>query len=137
MSYLFETGCKLVEGIFLVPNICAMDQIAWKVTCSGQFTVKTTYALLLDVSSSSPNLVWKHLWSVSVFQRICYFVWLLLQEKLMTNRERWKWGFTQDMSCFFCGTAAEDIPIFFEIAREPNNSILVFGDVILFVYYCP
>lgn len=67
-------GCKLVADKFLIADVYAMDQTAWKLTRNGHFTVKIAYALLYDVFSLASNLVWEMIWSVLISQRIWCFV---------------------------------------------------------------
>lgn len=82
-----------MEGKFLIAYVCAMDQMAWKLTRNGQFTVKTACDLLFDASSSVSNSVWKIIWRVLVSQYIQCFIWILIHGKLITNMEIWKWVF--------------------------------------------
>lgn len=44
-----------MKSIVLVFDVNAMDQVAWKATPNGKFTVKTAYELLITGPSSSTS----------------------------------------------------------------------------------
>lgn len=52
---------------------------------------------------------WSQVWRVKVPQRICFFMWLALRNRLMTNANRVVRGFTDDPSCLVCGTNEETV----------------------------
>ncbi|XP_056694885.1 uncharacterized protein [Spinacia oleracea] len=51
---------------------------------------------------------WNEVWRVRVPQRIRLFLWLTLQDRLMTNANRFIRGFTTNPRCFVCGEVEEN-----------------------------
>lgn len=105
LTLSFKGGMQTSGKYYFFSDVNAIDQLAWKATPSGKFTVKIVYELLITGPSSSTSQVW----AVPVARRVRCFIWLLLHGKLMINRERWRRGFIQDMSYSICGAAEEDM----------------------------
>lgn len=100
-----------MKGKLLIADVYAIGQTVWKLTRNVTSPLKQ-HMLYYD-ESSTPNLVWKMICSVWISQCIRRFIWISIHGELMTNMERWKWGFSQDMSCTFCGIIVEEIPYIF------------------------
>lgn len=64
------------------------DQIAWKWLVNGLFFFAANYKNLINHSSSSSSIIWKLIWKSKAPQRVRVFLWLLWQEKILTNGER-------------------------------------------------
>lgn len=52
---------------------------------------------------------WKIIWKISGSQRVCFFIWLVLKQRILSNIERVKKGFADGTSCHICGFHLEDI----------------------------
>ncbi|CAN1136739.1 Putative ribonuclease H protein At1g65750 [Linum perenne] len=52
---------------------------------------------------------WKSVWKWSGPNRIRHFLWLTIQNKLLTNDERRRRHLTEDGSCRRCGNQCEDV----------------------------
>lgn len=52
---------------------------------------------------------WSNVWKVRTPHRVRFFVWLALQDRLMTNANRFIRGLTDDPRCFFCGETEENV----------------------------
>ena len=74
------------------------DQLCWKLTRSGHFTVKSMY----DVINSSviPNS--KHVWKVKVPLKIKVFMWFVHKQVILTKDNLVKRNWTGSTRCSFC-----------------------------------
>ncbi|MBA0628908.1 hypothetical protein Godav_023538, partial [Gossypium davidsonii] len=52
---------------------------------------------------------WKSVWKLPGPQRVRFFIWTALQERLLSNVERVRRGLAVDPSCTICGFHLEDI----------------------------
>ncbi|XP_026419465.1 uncharacterized protein LOC113315396 [Papaver somniferum] len=86
-------------------NVSEIDQIFWKPSTSGQFSIKDTYISISDhlVSQDWMPLVWfkKHIPIHS------FISWISIHKILKTRNKLLKWGITADASCVLCGNAVE------------------------------
>lgn len=86
-----------------------LDHIAWKWSANRNFSLVKTYKHMfvgdLNVSMESDDLTWK----MHAPQRARTFLWLLAQEKLLTNEERFKRGMSTFPFCERCGLDIENV----------------------------
>ncbi|KAK9026496.1 hypothetical protein V6N11_039334 [Hibiscus sabdariffa] len=73
------------------------------------------------------NLIWVNIHKFQGLPRIKKFLWLECKEKLMTNVERARRGFTMDGSCPRCGAVSEDID---HLLRGCVMSVAIWSSVI-------
>ena len=91
---IFAPSSVVVIERMLLPNLLSPDQVFWKATPTGHFTVKSTYALAqkqsgsLDFGSSLKagmvKGVWRKLWGLHVPRKVKHFLWHTCQEVLPT-----------------------------------------------------
>ena len=92
----------------LFPMANSQDQLFWRGSCSGRFTIKSALSIIRkDVAVDRENY-WTRLWKIKVPQRVKAFAWLLLHDKLMLNANRLERGLTDNPSCGFCANEYED-----------------------------
>ena len=87
-----------------VPKTCF-----WNLTTKGDFNVKSFYHAWESKYWNEPSKVWGRLWKLPVAQGILTFIWLLLKDKLLMNKERKKRKMTYEKDCSFCDADEEDI----------------------------
>lgn len=66
----------------------------WRFSSSRIFTVKSAYEALMQFGVEAKDNLWSLLWKVQVPQRIRVLLWLIGQDKIMCNMERFKRGFS-------------------------------------------
>ncbi|EEF42795.1 conserved hypothetical protein [Ricinus communis] len=71
----------------------AQDGEIWKFSKNSDFFIKTAYVALHHVGLRKNARVWKLVWRVVVPQGICMYLWLIVQDKILSNTERVKKDF--------------------------------------------
>ncbi|KAJ8434577.1 hypothetical protein Cgig2_008346 [Carnegiea gigantea] len=85
------------------------DTPFWRETSSGTFSIKSAMSLLRVYTPLERQDFWSKLWSLKAPQRIKMFLWLVMQDAVLTNAVRVKRGFASDASCLICQVKIEDI----------------------------
>ncbi|OMP07076.1 hypothetical protein COLO4_07649 [Corchorus olitorius] len=96
------------------------DQIVWPQESSGQYTVKSGYAVyrashkddtIRGVSSSHQvsQIVWKEIWKIRAPSKIKVFLWRVCKKALATNEELWKRKCRPVPLCDICGEEIESV----------------------------
>lgn len=85
------------------------------------------YGRILEKNVLDPqnDCNWKHLWKLKVPNRICFFLWLLRKNKLLTNRACVSRGINQDDKCKFCHQTEDEEHIFRSCSRAQNVWALI------------
>ncbi|XP_075508178.1 uncharacterized protein LOC142545090 [Primulina tabacum] len=99
----------------------AGDRICWGLTSSGNFSISSAYELIMGIQNHTTDNLWGMIWKLEVPYRIRAFLWLVRHEKIMSNVERVKRGFTTSGMCVMCQNDMEDVDHIFrkcEKARE-------------------
>ncbi|KAJ8420570.1 hypothetical protein Cgig2_025917 [Carnegiea gigantea] len=76
---------------------------------SRTFSLKSALSTLQQIQTPQPSDSWKWVWRLWVPQRVRMFVWLALQDKLLTNVNRVQRGLASDMRCLACDADTEDL----------------------------
>ncbi|KAK0599781.1 hypothetical protein LWI29_008576 [Acer saccharum] len=84
------------------------DRVIWGWSKCGNFSVKTAFLGLIE-ADSLPLWKWSFQWKTRMPPRIRYFLWILLQGKILTNHHRAARGLTSDPSCPRCAAGIEDL----------------------------
>lgn len=82
--------------------------IHWNPENDGRFTVASAYAIASEAPVTNNKEKWKDIWKLQVPNKVCIFIWILKQRRLMTNVERSRRGLTTDTRCPLCGEYNED-----------------------------
>ena len=90
------------------PNIPLMDvgdQMRWKLKPNGDFDIRSFYIKLRD----SPSVVfpWKGIWRVKVPQRVSFFVWSVVCNKMLTGDDLRLRGIDFVDWCIMCHRCGE------------------------------
>ena len=64
-----------------------IDQVYWKYSKNGNFTVSSAYSLLANSIHKSEEKKWSIFWKWNGPHRIRMFLWLAFKDKLLTNAE--------------------------------------------------
>ncbi|SPT17260.1 unnamed protein product [Triticum aestivum] len=75
------------------------DELRWKLTKSGVFTVKSMY---IDVINSSSIPTSKHVWAVKVPLKIKVFMWFVHKQVILTKDNLIKRNWTGPTRYSFC-----------------------------------
>ncbi|KAK9032604.1 hypothetical protein V6N11_056864 [Hibiscus sabdariffa] len=124
----------LLNSIFppaVVPHIIAIrflhstdgdDLCIWCWGSRHKFEVRTAYKLLQQAAWNPFDPSWHLVWHLPIPQRIRVFIWAILQQRIMTNLERFRRSLSHDSACSLCGSSPESIT---HVLRDcPNASLL-------------
>ena len=75
------------------------DKLRWKLTRTGEFTIKSMY---LDVINSSPIPSSKYVWKVNIPLKIKVFMWFVHKQVILTKDNLVKRNWTGSTRCSFC-----------------------------------
>ncbi|CAN1846003.1 Putative ribonuclease H protein At1g65750 [Linum perenne] len=103
------------------------DVLVWGLEDNGKFSIKSAYALLKDFRLDERNGKWQKIWSWQGPNRIKHFLWVVLQDKLLTNLERARRHLTASDLCAACTQVPESLDHLFrscQIARSIWNECL-------------
>lgn len=78
------------------------DSQYWERSSTGCFTVASPYKQLQQDNASHPDPKWDLAWKWPGVQRICSFLWLALNDRLLTNKERRRRHMTETSLCSVC-----------------------------------
>jgi hypothetical protein len=89
----------LVERLMDIHITDEKDTFIWKLTDSGQFSVRSLYAELLN---GNTKFLRKYLWKIKVPLKIRIFMWFLNRKEILTKDNLVKRNWTRDKKCAFC-----------------------------------
>jgi hypothetical protein len=84
---------KIVQRIIAIvpPSRDGGDDLRrWPGDMKGEFTVSAAYHLLLSTNYINNHDIWNQIWRVRVQERVKFFIWIVLHERLMTNFQKSK-----------------------------------------------
>lgn len=85
------------------------DRINWARTSTSFFSLKSGYWSLRGRTWNPRDTKWNISWKFQGHQRVRFFLWLVLKQRLLTNVKRVKRGIRHDSSCGLYGHHLEDI----------------------------
>jgi hypothetical protein len=88
------------------------DTPIWSVEASGKYSVRSFYNLVNDGGVRVPHLA--SIWKISIPGRVQVFMWLLVQNRLLTRDNLAKRRAVHDGSCLFCDENESVSHLFFE-----------------------
>jgi hypothetical protein len=95
----WQAWLDLVERLMDVHLTDEKDTFIWKLTESGQFSVKSLYAELMN---GNTKFLRKYLWKMKVPLKIRIFMWFLNRKEILTKDNLVKRNWTGDKKCVFC-----------------------------------
>jgi len=84
------------------------DNVAWTANQSGKFTVKSAIRII-QAEETLVDPSWKTCWSIQVPQRIKYFLWLTIHQRILSNAERFRRHLLSTPQCNICSGTVEDL----------------------------
>ncbi|MBA0573978.1 hypothetical protein Golob_001221 [Gossypium lobatum] len=78
-------------------------------TSTGFFSLKSAYGKIREGTLNSKEQIWEIPWKIKGPQWICFFLWLALKQRLLTNAKRVRRGIGSSRACGFCGQDYEDV----------------------------
>ncbi|CAN1797782.1 Putative ribonuclease H protein At1g65750 [Linum perenne] len=106
-SVLSLDQVSLVVGMTPPRAESGEDQWVWGGETNGHFSIRSAYKLIYTQANSVAHDRWKLCWKWKGPNRIRHFLWLTIQEKLLTNSERVKRHMTSNADCEHCHHQAE------------------------------
>jgi hypothetical protein len=83
------------------------DQIQWRFAADGQYSSRSAYRMQFKVSIQDYS--WDKVWKIKVKNKCKFFLWLLLQRKLLTTDQIIKRGGQANPVCQICRTRNESM----------------------------
>ena len=105
-----ETRLQLAAVV--VNNVTGVhDRLAWGETSNGKFTVKSAYELITRDDDPRPYMgnFFKTMWRVVAPERVKIFLWLVGNQAIMTNAERYRRHLSWTDVCQVCKGGIETI----------------------------
>lgn len=85
------------------------DVVVWKGTTTGNFSIKSAYAMLSGYEGNRRVGLWKAVWDWKGPARMQSFMWLVLHEAILTNAERHRRHISPFAVCGRCWETEESI----------------------------
>lgn len=99
---------KTKEEIQRITDSNGGEQVRWRWERSGLFTIKSAYQALYSGTTES-DFKWNAIWKLKIPQRCKTFAWLMMHEKLVTNKLKWRWNIHNTVTCDRCNHEIEDV----------------------------
>ncbi|CAA7029235.1 unnamed protein product [Microthlaspi erraticum] len=89
----------------------ARDRVAWGQTQDGEFSVKSAYTSLTRNDQPRQNMqgIFQRVWQVIAHERVRTFLWLVVNQGIMTNAERYRRHLSATDTCQVCRGGEESI----------------------------
>lgn len=94
---------NLIQNVQLVNTA---DKLVWNMTADGVYTAKSSYEAQFLGRIRLPNL--ELIWKAKLEDKVRFFLWLLLQNRLWTADRLRARGWNHDSKCCLCATVLED-----------------------------
>lgn len=117
---------RIVASLPLHPSF-GPDGIIWKGISIGSLTLKRAYGTLREGSWNLEEPIWQLPWKFKGSQRVRFFLWLALKQRLLANAERARRGLGIDGVCQVCGHGSEDI---MHVLRDCPTTIYIWNKLI-------
>lgn len=103
MEFIPPRIVQQIDSYELVEDDEAIDRLFRNGTPSGKFTIKSALKIARGELDLGATENWNYVWKLPVSQRIRFFLWLVLHDRLMTNANRFIRKLTDDPRCLVCG----------------------------------
>ena len=94
-----ENWEKIVHDLVNVHMCDGVDFVKWKFGCNGRFSVKTVYNAL-TMNDTGPYHI--KIWKGKIPAKIKIFLWMTLNNAILTKDNMIKRKWQGDQSCYFC-----------------------------------
>ena len=93
LSTILPNDClELLVPIKAPDPLAGQDVLGWFLTTDGKFSTKSTYDYLVDWNSVVRSRIFSQMWKIRAPQRLKSFMWLALNDVLLTNMARHRRG---------------------------------------------
>ncbi|MBA0734574.1 hypothetical protein Gogos_018474, partial [Gossypium gossypioides] len=119
----------VIQKIIRVPpphSTASVDMIIWRGSPTSSFSVKSVYGKLRKSSCKPKEDVWKIPFKCQGPQRVRFFIWLALKQRLLTNMERVQRGLSDRSTCGVCGHIIEDALHAIRDCLGKNHNLFIF-----------
>jgi len=109
--YLLENILRKLFSVVVHDFPGTSDELSWKGTQNGDFTVRSAYELLKPEAEERPLIgsFLKQIWKLVAPERVRVFIWLVSHMVIMTNVERVRRHLSDIATCSVCNGADESI----------------------------
>ncbi|KAL9840438.1 putative ribonuclease H domain, reverse transcriptase zinc-binding domain-containing protein [Arabidopsis thaliana] len=109
--YLLENILRKLFSVVVHDFPGTSDELSWKGTQNGNFTVRSAYELLKPEAEERPLIgsFLKQIWKLVAPERVRVFIWLVSHMVIMTNVERVRRHLSDIATCSVCNGADESI----------------------------
>ncbi|CAN1786910.1 Putative ribonuclease H protein At1g65750 [Linum perenne] len=83
------------------------DGLVWGREDNGRFSIKSAYSLVRNEPAGTDSGRWRRIWKWIRPNRIRFFLWLAVQDRILTNSNRVRRHLSSDASCSFCHASEE------------------------------
>lgn len=101
-EYLPISVLKSIQAYKLIDDESCNDAFFWNKAASGCFSIKSAIKLMHDPTLDEEHPDWKVIWAAKAQNRIKFFLWLALHNRLMCNEVRVARHLSNDMNCPLC-----------------------------------
>ena len=108
---LRDDWISIMEDFKKVIFTDANDDISWKFGKSGRFSVKSCYDTM---TINDSGIYHKRIWKSAIPAKIKIFLWLMLNNAVLTKDNMVKRKWTGDPTCYFCDKAENLSHLFFQ-----------------------
>ncbi|KAL2941204.1 hypothetical protein RDABS01_029554, partial [Bienertia sinuspersici] len=102
VKYLPLSVLKLIQSHELTPNEEVEDLLFWNGATSGGFTIKSVLKIIRQEDDQPNDDAWEWVWSAPAQNRVKFFLWLVMHDRILSNENRVKRGLSDDRSCPLC-----------------------------------
>ncbi|KAK8515925.1 hypothetical protein V6N11_055725 [Hibiscus sabdariffa] len=88
-------------------DIMGADRLFWRHGKHGHFSIKSAYNKLCEPNWNPHNSKWLLIWRLPVLECVRHFLWLSVNDILLSNLGRYHRSFTADPSCSVYGASEE------------------------------
>lgn len=100
-EYLSDTVLGEIASYDLIEDEDVVDEVYWNGSPCGGFTISSALNIIRneeDAVGENCNK-WKEIWKLLAHQRVRFFMWMLIQDSLMTNQNKYIRSLTDDPRC--------------------------------------
>lgn len=111
VSFVTEENRPELMAVVVDTVTRSRDRLSWGHTPDGKFTVKSAYAMLTNDETPRQHmgLFFRGMWRVVASERVRMFLWLVGNQAIMTNAERYRRHLSGTDMCQVCRGGTETI----------------------------
>lgn len=106
--WLLEEIIHHIRGIPPPQPLEGPDRLSWRRSSIGAFSIKSSFRMIKEDSWDLEDELWKRAWNLQGPQRVRFFIWIVLKQRLLMNTDKTRRGIVVDSSCPVCGHEIKD-----------------------------